>query len=145
MLTIEEVQATRRIWGVRHKHANTGSVSGVSDVFRYEQCKHTFKKYKRVDVSDIRVINQDDFLGRIILGLDYFIQNGKDTPSQRQLMRLLGIRSLGYLREGLVVLERLGAISVEKIPLTYDTKHGVTASPNRFRCRYVINVTYRRI
>lgn len=140
LLTVEEVQATNRLWGVRYKGANE-----PTNVFNYDQRKGSFHKYKNADELEIRVLNQDSFLGRLVLGLDYYIQNGNETPSQRSLMELLGVRSMGYLQEGLTVLEHLGAISVEKIPLTYQTAEGITVNPLRFRCKYEINVTYRRL
>lgn len=140
LLTVEQVQNTKRLWGVRYNGANE-----PTSVFEYDQRKERFYKYKNADSLDIRVLNQDSFLGRLVLGLDYYIQNGNETPSQRSLMELLGVRSLGYLQEGLSVLEHLGAISVEKIPLTYQTAEGLKVNPLRFRCKYKLNVTYRRL
>lgn len=130
LLTLAEVQATKRLWGVRYKGTNE-----QTNVFDYEQRKGRFQKYRNADELDIRALNLDSYLGRLLVGLDYFIQNGNESPSQRALMDLLGVRSLGYLQEGLSVLEHLGAISVEKIPF----------KPSQYRCKYKINVAYRRL
>lgn len=141
MLSIEDIQNTNRLWGVKLNSVKADN----TNVLMFHERKDKFHKYKNADRWDLTVLNQDKFLGRILLGIDYHIQQGNNSPSHRSLMSLLGIKSLGYLREGLAVLEYLGAISIIKQPLIYPTAEGIKVNPLRFSHSYTINVDYRRI
>ena len=141
MLSIEDIQNTNRLWGVKLNPVKADN----TNVLRFQEKKDKFHKYKDADRLDLTVLNQDRFLGRLLLGIDYFIQNGNESPSHCSLMKLLGIKSSGYLQEGLAVLEHLGAISIKKVPFTYPTAEGIKSNPLRFSHNYTINVAYRRI
>ncbi len=141
MLSYQDVQRTNRIWGVRFKPVKSDN----TNVLAFHEKKHKFNKFKDADRLDLAALNQDAFLGRLLLGIDYFIQNGNAAPSHRALMTLLGIKSSGYLQEGLAILEYVGAISIEKVPFKYQTNSGIKSNPLRFSHNYAVNVLYGRI
>lgn len=141
LLSYRDIQRTNRIWGVRLKPVKTDN----TNVLAFQAKKDKFRKFKNTDQLNLATLNQDAFLGRLLVGIDYFIQNGNPSPSHRSLMQLLGIRSSGYLQEGLTILEYVGAISVEKIPFNYPTSGGIKSNSLRFSHKYTVNVLYGRI
>ena len=141
LLSYQDVQRTNRIWGVRFKPVKSDNTS----VLTFQEKKHKFHKFKDADQLDLAVLNQDPFLGRLLLGIDYCIQNGNTSPSHRALMTLLGVKSSGYLQEGLAILEYVGAISIEKVPFKYPTSGGIKSNSLRFSHKYTVNVLYGRI